>query len=198
MNRIVYLELAENERYPMVFTLSAVRAVRDNWQDIPGLFKAVKAESQGLDFKSLLFCIETLVKQGCAYMNAFQHDMPTVPGIPLTKRGYYKPISAEEIAARLKVGQISTLIDLIVETYEKGAETTINGRLTAEARAQNAQQETSGELAWFDFQCRSFGIPYREYHLMTLGEIQDLAVCKAIQAGAMREEIDTPYLPDWK
>lgn len=198
MNRIVYLEMTEGERYPMVFTLTAVKAVRDRWTDIPGLFSVIKAEVQGLNFESLLFCIELLVRQGCAYMNAFLHDIPTVPGIPLTKRGFYKPILAEQIAERIKVGKIPGLIDLIVETYEKGAKTTINGRLTPDARKAQADSETSGELAWFDFQCRSFGIPYKEYHLMTLGEIQDLAVCRAIQAGAMQEEIDTPYLPEWK
>ena len=103
MNRITYLILADGEQYPMAFTLSAVRAVRTNWGDIPGLFETARTEMQGLDFKSLLFCIEILVKQGCAYLNAFYHDLPLIPGIPLTKRGYYKPISAEEIADRLKV-----------------------------------------------------------------------------------------------
>jgi len=34
----------------------------------------------------------------------------------------------------------------------------------------------------------SLGLDYRTFHLLTVGEIQDLAVCRAIAHGSMEEK----------
>lgn len=40
---------------------------------------------------------------------------------------------------------------------------------------------------WMHYHCRSFGLEYREYICMTQGEIEDMAMCRAIQNGAYDE-----------
>lgn len=195
MNRIKYYRIAKGEKYPMVYTLTAAKVIADRWKDLPGFFKAIQKEAKGLNFQPLLFCIELLIRQGCAYMNTFLHDIPLDPEIPLTKRGFYKPITGEQIAERVTVNQLFGVLDLIAETYEVGITPSIEATLTAEAQKNARQKETSGEMAWYDFHCRSFGISQKEYHLLTPGEITDLATCRAIQNGVMEEEITTAYLP---
>lgn len=39
------------------------------------------------------------------------------------------------------------------------------------------------------YYARDLGIPYREYILMTTGEIEDLAICRSIQSGYMDEVV---------
>lgn len=47
----------------------------------------------------------------------------------------------------------------------------------------------SNNLAWIRYSAQSMGISRDEYRLMTIGEIQDLSICKAIASGAMEEAI---------
>lgn len=41
------------------------------------------------------------------------------------------------------------------------------------------------------YQCRAFGLSYREYICMTPGEIEDMSMCRSIQNGAY-DEIPVP------
>lgn len=197
MNRIKLISIGGN-RYPMVYTIGAAKWIEDNFGDFREFLNTVQKETKGLNFKPLLFCIEMLIRQGCGYLNAFQHDYPLIDGIPLTKRGYYKAISAKEIADSIKTKEIPDMVLAVSAAYEKGVAENMKGVLTPEARRQQGNTETSGNLAWYDFHCRSFGMEYKEYHLLTPGEVHDLAICKAIQAGAMNEDFDTDYIPKWK
>ena len=40
---------------------------------------------------------------------------------------------------------------------------------------------------WFEYWSRMLGIPYREYIVMTTGEIEDLAALKAVDSGMYNE-----------
>ena len=46
-------------------------------------------------------------------------------------------------------------------------------------------------MTWFEYWSREFGIPRYEYMVMTEGEIEDLAACRAIDSGAYREVISS-------
>lgn len=48
--------------------------------------------------------------------------------------------------------------------------------------------QSSDNIAWLHFYARSFAIPFPEYSIMTPGEIQDLATCKGIQNGGLKEK----------
>lgn len=47
----------------------------------------------------------------------------------------------------------------------------------------------SNNLAWVRYSAQSMGLSRDEYRLMTIGEIQDLSICKAIASGSMEEAI---------
>ena len=198
MNKIIWFKLTDKEKYPCCYTLAVKKTVDAKWGDLKGFFEAADKASKGLDFRPLLFCMELLIRQGCARLNYFCRDIPPEPGAPLTQRGFYKPISSEELAKKMLTYQLSAVPELIVDAYNKAMETTISGTLTKEARENITNSETSNSIAWYDYHCRTFGISQKEYNLLTVGEIQDLSVCRAIQRGIMREEIDTPNLPRWK
>ena len=198
MIRTIWFQLAENEKYPLCFTLGAAKVFQLKWGDMKGFLSAAEEAKKGLDFRPLLFCMELLIRQGCARLNTFCHDLPVEPGAPLTQRGFYKPISADEFAEKIAVYQIMKVPSAIVDAYNLGIKGSIEGSYTAEARANLKGGESSGKLAWYDYQARTFGISQKEYNLLTIGEIQDLAVCRAISRGIMTEEIDTPHIPRWK
>lgn len=198
MNRIIWFPLTEEEKYPLCYTLGAAKVVQAKWGGINGFLSAADEARKGLDFKPLLFCIDLLVRQGCARLNAFGRDCPVEPGAVLTEEGLYKPIHPDEFSARIKVYQIQTVPAAIVAAHNLAIKETISASLTAQAREAMKNTESSGKLAWYDYHARSFGISMREYNLMTIGEIQDLAVCRAIQRGLMTEDIDTPYIPRYK
>lgn len=198
MIRTIWFPLTEEEKYPLCFTLNAAKVLQLKWGGINGFLSAADDARKGLDFRPLLLCIEMLIRQGCARLNTFDHDLPAEPGAPLTQRGFYKPISAADFAEKIKTYQIAKVPGAIVDAYNLGLKAAISASYTAEARANLKGGETSGKLAWYDFQARSFGISQKEYNLMTIGEIQDLAVCRAISRGLMEEEIDTARLPRWK
>ena len=42
-------------------------------------------------------------------------------------------------------------------------------------------------MTWLNYHARHMGMSYAEYHLMTSGEIEDMALCGAIQSGSMEE-----------
>lgn len=45
-------------------------------------------------------------------------------------------------------------------------------------------------MIWVKYQAVSLGFSSREYRLMTVGEIQDLATCRAIANGGLEEKIE--------
>lgn len=198
MNRIIWFPVTEKEKYPLCYTLGAAKVVQAKWGGINGFLSAAEEAMKGLDFQPLLFCMNLLIRQGCSRLNTFYKDYPAEPGAVLTEDGLYTPIHPDDFAAKIKVYQIHAVPGAVVAAHNLAIKETISASLTAQAREAMKNTESSGKLAWYDYHARSFGISMHEYNLMTIGEIQDLAVCRAIQRGLMTEDIDSPYLPRYK
>lgn len=196
MSRIIYFEIS-GKKYPLVATLAACMALEERHGGFPGFLQAVKRE--GLLCKALMFGFYTFVRQGVEYVNMFYRDIPLDEEIARNEDGSAACLTMDEMAEQIKLSKVPEMVDAMDAAYRAGQEETISAVRSADAKGAR-KSRSSNKLQWFVFLCRQMGIPYSEFHLLTLGEIQDLAICRAIQAGAM-EETDVfsgNYIPDLK
>lgn len=123
MSKIVYVEIA-GTNYPMRFSISAAKAISERFGSLDkmGDILGDGVTSSALD--SILWIVELLIKQGCAYANLFEKNM-VVPDRAPVKNGKWEPIDAETLAIALDVKDIATLTEKIYQTIGVGQEQTV-------------------------------------------------------------------------
>lgn len=184
MTRVEYFETG-GKRFPLVFSLFALKAMTEKYGGVSEYLTAIKEE--GMGFHVLLWGFQLVNRCGCEYINKFVYLLPD--------EGIEREPAELAFLKGLKVTDVPRMIDAMMNAYTTGIKQEITAELTKEAR-KNEENVVSDSLVWFDYHCRRMRIPYEEYSLMTVGEINDLITCAGIQNGALKETIDTPYIPD--
>lgn len=124
MNRITYIELA-GKKYPLSFSLGAAKAIAAKYGDLGKLDEAItieKLDEETIDIIS--YTIAALMKQGAAYKNQFEIDLPPEPGAHI-EDGRYIALSQEEIEMCIGIKSekmITAIMDAIDASSDKELE----------------------------------------------------------------------------
>ena len=123
MDRTAYLNIAGKE-YPMRFSLGASIAMSKRFGSLEKMTEELDGEDEAKTMEDLVWITELMIKQGCAYKNLFEKDVPTSDNAPV-KDGKYIPLTADEIEIGLSVMDLGELKDKIYATVFRGKKTDI-------------------------------------------------------------------------
>lgn len=123
MDRTAYLNIAGKE-YPMRFSLGASIAMSKRFGSLEKMTEELDGEDESKTMEDLVWITELMIKQGCAYKNLFEKDVPTSDNAPV-KDGKYIPLTADEIEVGLSVMDLGELKDKIHATVFIGKRTDI-------------------------------------------------------------------------
>lgn len=73
MSKMTYIEIAGRE-YPMHFSIAAAKEITERFGDLEKMADAFSSGITGDTLQNILWMIELLIKQGCAYKNLFDQD----------------------------------------------------------------------------------------------------------------------------
>lgn len=124
MDRTAYLNIAGKE-YPMRFSLGASIAMSKRYGSLTKMTEVLAGKDEAKTFEELAWITELLIKQGCAYKNLFEKDIPLPDNAPV-EEGKYIPLTADAIEVGLSVMDMGELKDKIFTTVSGGKKTEIN------------------------------------------------------------------------
>ena len=124
IEKVEWFEL-NGKKYPLVFTLGAMREAYRKYGDIKGLNKAMTTEATALDTGIEMILI--LNRQGCAYMNKFGQDLPYPDDVQI-EDGIFQPIDPEELDLTLTFDDAPELLNKINSAFAKSQKTRIQGK----------------------------------------------------------------------
>lgn len=125
MDRTTFLEIG-GKIYPMRFSLSALREINNKYGSLEKMVDAVAGQEQdGMDMiQPIIWMLDLLIRQGCAYKNLFEKDVP-VPENASVVNGKWEPISVEAIEIGIGIDQIGDVKDKIFSCIVNGQKKTI-------------------------------------------------------------------------
>lgn len=143
MNRECYINIA-GKNYPMRFSLMASIQMSNKFgsmekmaDKITGKGKKGGEANSGEVLESMLWILEILIKQGCAYKNYFEADIPVPPDAPAVD-GKYIPLDSEQLAVGLEMSSMSEISEKIFEAMGLGGKTEVK---TKEKETKNKKNE---------------------------------------------------------
>lgn len=116
MDKTVYVEIA-GKNYPMRFSLGAAKEINKKYGSLEKMQESLTSEEDAVD--AAAFLMEILIRQGCAYKNIFEKDMPIPEGAPV-KDEEYIPLNTEQILVSLELAEIRTYQNKIYATITRG------------------------------------------------------------------------------
>lgn len=118
MDRTVYIEIAGKE-YPMRFSVGASIEISKKFGSMQKMAEQMKSE-EGIDeikaFQTITWLLELFIRQGCAYKNLFETDIPQPDNAPI-KEGKYIPLTQDEIIVgvdSLSLGEVKNKIFAVI------------------------------------------------------------------------------------
>ena len=121
MDRTTYIEIA-GKQYPMRFSVGASIAITKKFGSLQKMADNLKSED-GVDeaktFETIIWMTETLIRQGCAYKNLFESDLP-IPEGATVENGKYMPITAEKLEIGIDVADLGEITKKIFATIGSG------------------------------------------------------------------------------
>ena len=134
MSKLAYFEIA-GKVYPLSFSLMAEKKLAERYGNLSKIGDHITGDD-AKSFEEMAFVLELLIKQGCAYKNMFEADVPAYDKAPL-KDGKYIPLSNEEIMVGVNASMQNEMVIAIKNAMNIGQEKEI------EALEKNI--ETQGE-----------------------------------------------------
>lgn len=121
MDRTVYIEIA-GKQYPMRFSVGASIAITKKYGSLQNMANNLK-RGDDVDeekaFETIIWMAETLIRQGCAYKNLFEPDLPLPENAPV-KDGKYIPITAEDLEIALDMADMGEITQKIFAAIGSG------------------------------------------------------------------------------
>ena len=121
MDRTVYIEIA-GKQYPMRFSVGASIAITKKFGSLQKMADNLK-KGDDVDeekaFETIIWMAETLIRQGCAYKNLFESDLPIPENAPV-KDGKYMPLTAENLEIALDMADMGEITKKIFAAIGSG------------------------------------------------------------------------------
>ena len=108
MDRTTYINIGKKS-YPMRFSLGASIEIGKKFGDLQKMGDQMSKDSLDKQVEAIVWILELLIKQGCAYKNLFEADTP-VPKEASVKDGKYISATAEEIKIGVEIQDAKTKI----------------------------------------------------------------------------------------
>lgn len=129
MDRTVYIEIA-GKQYPMRFSVGASIAITKKYGSLQNMANNLK-RGDDVDeekaFETIIWMAEVLIRQGCAYKNLFESDLPLPENAPV-KDGKYIPITAEDLEIALDMADMGEITQKIFAAIGSGNKKEIHAK----------------------------------------------------------------------
>lgn len=116
MDRTVHLEIG-NRNYPMRFSLGAAKRITEKFGSMDKMMKCMDDEDKAME--TVIWIVDLLVRQGCAYKNLFEPDMPAEEMDPVVD-GTYIPATVEQIEVGIDLVNMRDVMAKIFQTMGQG------------------------------------------------------------------------------
>ncbi len=136
MDRTIYINIA-GKNYPMRFSLAALREINQKYGNLQKMTESIDQDNTMNTLNALTGMLELLIRQGCAYKNLFEKDIPAPEGAA-TENGTWIPISAENLEVAIELNDIATVKEKIFECIRVGQKQTIESE-PADKKSKNAK-----------------------------------------------------------
>lgn len=93
MDRTTYIDIG-GKKYPMRFSLGASIQIGKKYGNLVEMQEAMQESTLDKQIETIMWMLELLIKQGCAYKNLFEADVPIPEDAPV-EDGKYVPPSQE-------------------------------------------------------------------------------------------------------
>ena len=124
MSRITYIELA-GKKYPLIFSLAASKAISAKFGGIDKIGELLSSGNIGdREIEAISFLVTVLIKQGCAYKNMFEADLPPEPGARHDGEKYIS-LSQEEVETCIALNEAGIIVEKITECINGSSQTEI-------------------------------------------------------------------------
>lgn len=114
MGKTSYIEIG-GKQYPLRFGIGTAKAMSEKFGSMEKMLESMKDRPENEIIDTMIWMIEALIRQGCAYKNIFEADLPITENAPV-KEGKYVPLTKEEIEIGLEISSIAQLQELIFGT----------------------------------------------------------------------------------
>lgn len=131
MDRLAYFEIA-GKKYPLSFSLMAEKTMAARYGSLSKMGEVLDGDNEKT-FSELAFILELLIRQGCAYKNMFESNLPHCENAPV-EDGKWIPLTEEQIYVGVNAHNQKDMMIAIkkamgvgqrqeIETAEKNLET---------------------------------------------------------------------------
>ena len=93
MDRTTYIDIG-GKKYPMRFSLGASIQMGKKYGSLVDMQKSMQESTLDKQIETIMWILELLIKQGCAYKNLFETNVPIPEDAPI-EDGKYTPPSRE-------------------------------------------------------------------------------------------------------
>ena len=93
MDRTTYIDIG-GKKYPMRFSLGASIQMGKKYGSLVDMQKSMQESTLDKQIETIMWILELLIKQGCAYKNLFETNVPIPEDAPV-EDGKYIPPSRE-------------------------------------------------------------------------------------------------------
>lgn len=118
MRPMTYIEIA-GKRYPLRFSLAAMRAVTEKFGSIDELGNVMSGKDNEKTLESIAWVLGIMIRQGCEYKNLFDSTCTPEKNDPV-KDGKYIPLSDEYLAVAMDVTDLPEMSKKITEAMKIG------------------------------------------------------------------------------
>ena len=133
MDRTTYIDIG-GKQYPMRFSLGATIQIGEKYGDLTKMSEYLtKSEDLKKQIEVIEWILELLIKQGCAYKNLFEKDVPVPDDAPVDEEGKYIPPDKEMLELGIDIIEAK---EKIFECIGKGSRRQIE---TKEKKEKNAE-----------------------------------------------------------
>lgn len=132
--KTVYIEIG-NKMYPMRFSLGASKAIAERFGGLDKMTEEMSKGNSAEAIDTILWIIQLLINQGCAYKNLFESDVPADDHDPV-REGKFVAITKEELEVGLELMDLAQIKTKIFETLYTGKQQEIKAELKNEKNAE--------------------------------------------------------------
>ena len=113
MTRLAYIEIGGKD-YPMLYSLAAEKVVAQKHGSLEKFFTSLEKGEEHEIVSEIIWVLELLMRQGCAYKNFFEANVPIPENAPVIDGKYVSP-SAEMIEVGIAFCNLTDIKDKIIE-----------------------------------------------------------------------------------
>ena len=112
--------------YPARYGVQAAKLIDEKFGGLEKMADAlVKDGSIAEKMDALVFILEAVIRQGCAYKNLFEPDAPKIEGALTDQNGKYIPITKEELEIGISFDDFADLAAVVFGLVKKGNKQTV-------------------------------------------------------------------------